>query len=68
MRRHELEALAMAAVAVAIMLPLIVLFSSRFILLIPTVMAVWLFFVVPYWRRRYRRSARAAPRWGLHPE
>jgi hypothetical protein len=32
------------------------------------VMAIWLFWFLPYWRRRYRRTAHEAPRWELHPE
>jgi Flp pilus assembly protein TadB len=67
-RRHKLEALAMVAIAAAVMVPLIVFVSTRFILLVPTLMAVWLFAVLPFWRRRYRRTARGAPRWDLHPE
>jgi hypothetical protein len=67
-RRHKLEALAMTAIAAAVMVPLIVVVSSRFIVLVPIVMAFWLFLVLPYWRRRYRRTARGAPRWELHPE
>jgi hypothetical protein len=35
---------------------------------VPMVMAVWLFVVLPRWRRRYRATARGAPRWQLHPE
>jgi len=58
----------MTGVAAAIMIPLIVVVSSRFILLVPIVMAFWLFVVLPRWRRRYRRTARGAPRWQLHPE
>jgi hypothetical protein len=68
MRRHELEALAMTALAAAIMVPLIVVVSSSFILLVVPVMAAWLFLILPFWRRRYRRTARGAPRWQLHPE
>jgi len=68
MRRHKLEALAMIALAAAVMIPLVVVVSSRFILLVPMVMVAWLFLVIPSWRRRYRRSAQAAPRWQLHPE
>jgi hypothetical protein len=67
-RRHQYEALGMVALAAAVMVPLIVLVSARFILLVPFVMAAWLFVVLPYWRRRYRRTARSAPRWELHPE
>lgn len=68
MRRHKIEVLAVAAVAAAILVPLIVLVSGRFIALVPPLMAVWLFFFLPYWRRRYRRTAHNAPRWELHPE
>jgi hypothetical protein len=68
MRRHQLEALAMVAVAAAVMIPLIVVVSTRFVLLVPMAMAAWLFLVLPFWRRRYRRTARGAPRWELHPE
>lgn len=66
-RRHQLEALGMTAVGAAVLVPL-VLISSRFILLLPFVMAAWLFMILPAWRRRYRRTARDAPRWQLHPE
>ncbi|HWX10056.1 MAG TPA: hypothetical protein VNY33_08755 [Gaiellaceae bacterium] len=68
MRRHQFEAIGMAALAAAVLVPLIVVVSSRFILLVLPVMAVWLLVVLPYWRRRYRRTARGAPRWQLHPE
>jgi hypothetical protein len=67
-RRHKLEVLAMAGVAAAILIPLIVVVNYRFIFLTPMAMAVWLFVVVPAWRRRYHRTARDAPRWNLHPE
>jgi hypothetical protein len=68
MRRHELEALAMTALAAGIMVPLIVFVSSSFILLAPPAMAAWIFVILPIWRRRYRRTARGGPRWQLHPE
>ena len=67
-RRHQYEALALAGVAAAVLVPLIVVVSSSFILLVPMVMAAWLFVFLPFWRRRYRRTARGAPRWQLHPE
>jgi Flp pilus assembly protein TadB len=67
-RRHKLEALAAAAIAAAVMVPLIVVVSSGFVYLIPMVMLLWLFVLLPFWRRRYRRTARDAPRWELHPE
>jgi hypothetical protein len=68
MRRHKIEVLAVAAIVVAILASLIVFVSGRFISLVPLAMAVWLFFALPYWRRRFRRTARDAPRWNLHPE
>jgi hypothetical protein len=66
-RRHKIEALAATAIAVGIVVPLVAV-SARFLLLVPVVMAAWLFVLLPYWRRRYRRTARSAPRWNLHPE
>lgn len=68
MRRHKIEAVASGAVAAAALVSLIVVGGSRFVLLIPTVMAMWLFLFLPFWRRRYRRTARGSPRWQLHPE
>ncbi len=67
-RRHQLEVLAIVAVAAAVMVPLIVIVSSGFVLLVPMLMAAWLFVFLPFWRRRYRHTARAAPRWQLYPE
>jgi hypothetical protein len=68
MRPHKIEAVAAGALTIAVLAPLIVFGGSRFILLIPAVMAAWLFVFLPFWRRRYRRSAHEAPRWELHPE
>jgi hypothetical protein len=68
MRRHKVEALAVTGIAVAVMVPLIAVVSERFILLTPALMAAWIFFLLPFWRRRYQRTARTAPRWELHPE
>ena len=67
-RRHKLEALGMAALTAAILVPLIVVVSPRFIFLTPMVLMAWLLGFLPYWRRRYRRTARESPRWELHPE
>ena len=68
MRRHKLEVLAVAGLMAAILVPLIVVVSSRFIMVVPMVMALWLFVLLPFWRRRYHRTARGAPRWELHPD
>lgn len=67
MRRHKIEAVVSGAVTAAVMIGLIV-YSPRFLLLVPMVMAAWLFVFLPYWRRRYRRSAHDTPRWQLEPE
>ena len=68
MRRHKLEVLAVAGLMAAVLVPLIVVVSSRFIAVVPMVMAIWLFVLLPFWRRRYHRTARGAPRWELHPD
>ncbi len=67
-RRHQYEALGAAAVGAAILVPLIVFVSAKFIALAPLAMVGWIFVFVPFWRRRYRRTAHNAPRWQLHPE
>ena len=67
MKRHRVEVLVAAAIAAAVLVPLIVV-NSRFILLTPMAMTAWLFLLLPFWRRRYRRTARNAPRWELYPE
>ena len=68
MRRHKLEVFAVAGLMAAILVPLIVVVSSRFIMVVPMVMALWLFVLLPFWRRRYHRTARGAPRWELHSD
>ena len=68
MRRHKIEVLAVAAIVAAVLVPLIVFVSGRVIAVVPLVMAVGLFWFLPYWRRRYRRTAHDTPRWELHPE
>jgi Flp pilus assembly protein TadB len=67
-RRHKLEALGLAGGAAAVLVPLIVFVSATFIALVPLAMMGWLLVFLPRWRRRYRRTAREAPRWELHPE
>jgi hypothetical protein len=67
-RRHKLEALVAAGVSAAILAPLIIFVSASFIALVPLAMVGWLVGFLPRWRRRYRRTARTAPRWQLHPE
>ena len=68
MKRHRLEPLVVGMAAAAVLVPLIVVVSLGFIFVVPAVMAIWIFLFLPFWRRRYRRTARNAPRWELHPE
>ena len=68
MRRHKIEAVAVALITAAVLVPLIVFVNGRVIAVVPLVMAGWLFVFLPFWRRRYRRTAHEAPRWELHPE
>jgi hypothetical protein len=67
-RRRKLEAVVTATGAAAVLIPLVVFVSSRFVALVPLGMVAWLFVFLPAWRRRYRRTAGSAPRWQLHPE
>jgi hypothetical protein len=68
MRRCRLEAIGVAGVLAAILIPLIVLVSPSYIFTTPVVAAAWLFLYLPRWRRKVRAAARSAPRWQLHPE
>jgi hypothetical protein len=67
-RRHKLEAIGTMAIGAAILVPLIAFVDPSVIFLIPLLMVGWLFVFLPAWRRRYRATARGAPRWELHPE
>lgn len=67
-RRHKLEVLVLAGLGAAVLVPLVVFVSATYIALVPVAMMGWLLFFLPRWRRRYHRTARAAPRWQLHPE
>ena len=68
MRRFKLEVLGFALTAAAVLVPLIVFVSARFVLLAPIAAAFWLFVYLPFWRRKVRLAARNAPQWELHPE
>jgi hypothetical protein len=68
MRRVRFEALGLAALLAAVLVPLIVLVDPAFIFVVPVIAAVWLFLYLPFWRRKVRRAASETPRWELHPE
>jgi hypothetical protein len=44
------------------------LVADRLILLLPIVLAFWLIWFMPWWRRRIRARARSLPTWKLEPE
>jgi hypothetical protein len=67
-RRYRLEAIVLAALLAAILVPLIVVVDQTFIYLTPVIAAAWLFLYLPRWRRKVHAAARNAPRWELHPE
>jgi hypothetical protein len=67
-RRVRLEAIGLAALLAAVLVPLIVLVDPTFIFVVPVIAAAWLFLYLPFWRRKVRRAVSDAPRWELHPE
>jgi Flp pilus assembly protein TadB len=67
-RRHKLEALATMAIGAGVLIPVIAFVDARAIVLVPLLMAGWLFVFLPFWRRRYHATAHSSPRWELHPE
>jgi hypothetical protein len=68
MRRYRLEAICLAVILAAILVPLIAVVNPTFIFVTPIVAAAWLFLYLPRWRRKVHGAARNAPRWELHPE
>ena len=68
MRRLRLHVLAFALAVGAVLIPLIVFVSGRFVFLAPPVAFLWIFLYVPFWRRNVRRAAASGPSWELHPE
>ena len=51
MRRLRLHVLAFALAVGAVLIPLIVFVSGRFVFLAPPVAFLWIFLYVPFWRR-----------------
>jgi hypothetical protein len=67
-RRRKLEAVGTMAIVVAVFVPVIAFVDASAIFLQPLLMTGWLFLFLPFWRRRYRKTAYSSPRWELHPE
>src|SRR5439155_18542878 len=58
MRRHKLAVLGVAGLMAASLVPLVGVVSSRFIMVVRMGVALWLFVLLPFCRRTYRRTAR----------
>ena len=68
MNRYRVEILVCAALLLGIFVPLVFFVSSSYVFLAIIVGLAWMFFYMPFWRRRVRRAAASAPRWELTPE
>jgi hypothetical protein len=68
MRRYRLVVIAIALGLGLGFGLLAFLVAQRLILLLPIVLAFWLVWFMPWWRRRIRRRARNLPSWQLTPE
>jgi len=68
MRRYRLVVIGIA-LALGLGFGLLAFFvAERLILLLPIVLAFWLIWFMPWWRRKIRRRARSLPSWQLTPE
>jgi hypothetical protein len=68
MRKYRLVVIGIAlALGVGFAL-LAFLVAERLILLLPVVLAFWLIWFMPWWRRKVRIAARSLPAWKLEPE
>jgi hypothetical protein len=68
MNRYRIEILVCAVLLLVVFAPLVLFVSSGYLFLGIIVMLAWMFFYMPFWRRRVRRAASTAPRWELTPE
>ena len=67
-RRYRVEILVLAALVLAVFVPLIVFVNQKFVFVAAVVAFGWMFVYMPFWRRRVRRAAREAPTWNLRAE
>jgi hypothetical protein len=68
MRRYQVERYLWAVLMLVVFVPLILFVDGGYVFLALIVGLAWMFFYMPFWRRRVRRAAANAPRWELHPE
>jgi hypothetical protein len=68
MRRFQIELIGWAVLMLAVFVPLVLFVDGGYVFLAVIVGLAWMFFYMPFWRRRVRRAAANAPRWELHPE
>ena len=68
MRRYRVIVIGIA-IALAVTFGLLAfVVAERLILLLPIVLAFWLIWFMPWWRRQLRKRARSLPSWKLTPE
>jgi hypothetical protein len=70
---HEMRRYRLVVIGIALALGLgfgllAFLIAERLILFLPIVLAFWLIWFMPWWRRKIRRRARSLPSWQLTPE
>ncbi len=68
MRAERLKVIGMALGIAAVFILLGSLLSDAFYFMMPIAFSGWYLMIMPRWRSRLRRKARAAPQWTLRPE
>lgn len=68
MTRYRAVVIAVSALILGVLIPLGVVVSFRFFILMPILLALWIGFVAPYLRRRLGRRLGQLPSWQLSPE
>ena len=68
MRNYRLVVVGIALGLAAVFGALALTVAENLILLLPIVLAFWLIWFMPWWRRRLRRRTRELPSWQLTPE
>lgn len=68
MRNYRLVVVGIALGLAVVFGALALTVAENLILLLPIVLAFWLIWFMPWWRRRLRRRTRELPSWQLTPE
>lgn len=68
-RRYRNVAIGVALLLIVTVLPVALVYSQRFFLLLVLLLGTWAFWVMPFLRRRFRRRlGEELPKWSLSPE